>query len=446
MQCGRVVLSALFIFVAGALLGQSQETRVVTVDEAVALALENNLSLENERLDLEVSRRQKNSVWNRFLPETSVSGTLLRYNEAQTDPATGESAPRWGLQGRLSAELNITLQLFEGIRLAILDYDRGVIAVDDARKLLERDVRKAFYNLIVLEEQIGIAEEAVEIAQEQLERAQINFENGVADEFTLLSARVALESRRPVVGNFRLAYEEAKLRFTQLLGLDISVRITLEGTIEPEIVSLDADRLVSELLMDRTDLQELRQALRLQEGLVRVETAALYPILSLGFVADPTFVNDPFGDPWFDDLENDWVQRQGAFSISIIQPLDGLIPGSQAQVRIADERTAVAQLRNQLVLSTQRAEIEVRSLVNRLETTRASMAVQELSVELAERAYELALEAYNVGSRELLEVRNAEQDLQDARLQLLQEKSNYTGALLDLEYALNTTIEELSEG
>jgi len=64
---------------------------------------------------------------------------------------------------------------------------------------------------------------------------------------------------------------------------------------------------------------------------------------------------------------------------------------------------------------------------------------------LAERAYELALEAYNVGSRELLEVRNAEQDLQDARLQLLQEKSAYTAALLDLEYALNTTVEELGD-
>lgn len=444
MQFFRVCV-ALLLIVAGVGFGQSEEPRVVTVDQAVELALENNLSLENERLDLEISRRQKNSVWNRFLPDTSVGGTLLRYNEAQTNPATGAGAPRWGVQGRLSAELNITLQLFEGIRLAVLDYQRGVIAVEDARKLLERDVRKAFYNLIVLEGQIEIAEEAVEIAREQYERTQINFENGVADEFTLLSARVALESRRPVVGNFRLAFEEAKLGFAQLLGLDIGTEITLEGTIEPEIISLDPDRLIAERMMDRTDLQELRQSVRIQEGVVRAQTAALYPILSLGFVADPTFVNDPFRDPWFEDIENDWVQPQGAFTVSIIQPLDGLVPGSQAQVRISDERTNLAKLENQLVLATQRAEIEIRSLVNRLETTRVSIGVQELNVELAERAYELALEAYNVGSRELLEVRNAEQDLQDARLQLLQEKSNYTGALLDLEYALNTTIEELEE-
>ncbi|MFW5842289.1 MAG: TolC family protein [Spirochaetota bacterium] len=445
MQCRRVAFSAVFVLVVGVAVGQAQEARVVTVDQAVELALRNNLSLENERLDVEISRRQKNSVWNRFLPETSVSGTLLRYNEEQTDPAGGGPSPRWGIQGRLSAELNITLQLFEGIRLAILDYQRGVIALEDARKLLERDVRKAFYNLIVLEGQIEIAEEAVEIAREQFERTQINFENGVADEFTLLSARVALESRRPVVGNSRLAFEEAKLGFAQLLGLDIETEIILEGTIEPEIVSLDPDRLIAENLMDRTDLQELRQAVRIQEGVVRAETAALYPILSLGYVADPTFVNDPFGDPWFADLENDWVQPQGAFTISIIQPLDGLVPGSQAQVRISDERTNLAKLQNQLVLATQRAEIEIRSLANRLETTRVSLGVQELNVELAERAYELALEAYNVGSRELLEVRNAEQDLQDARLQLLQEKSNYTAALLDLEYALNTTIEEMGE-
>jgi outer membrane protein TolC len=439
----RTKALGLFLILAAAVIPAQESPRVITVDQAVELAVERNLTLENDRLDLEKSRRQRNTVWNRFLPSTTVSGTLLRYNEEQTDPVTGAPAGRWGVQGRLSAELNITLQLFEGIRLAILDYERGVIAVEDARKLLVRDVQKAFYNLIVLEEQIAIAEDAVEIAQEQFDRTQINFENGVADEFTLLSARVALESRRPVVGNFRQAFEEAKLGFSQLLGLDIGTEFELEGTIEPEIVSLDADRLVAEFLMDRTDIQELRQVVEIQERVVRAQQAALYPILGLGFVADPTFTRDPFEDPWFDDVENDWIQPQGAFSISIIQPIDGLIPGSQAQVRIADERTNLQQVRNQLMLATDGAEIEIRSLVDRLETTRVSLGVQELNVELAERAYDLALEAYNVGSRELLEVRNAEQDLRDARLQLLQEKSTYTAALLDLEYALNTTVEEL---
>ena len=439
----RTKTLGLLLILAAAVVSAQENPLVITVDEAVELAVERNLSLENDRLDLEKSRRQRDTVWNRFLPSTSVSGTLLRYNEEQTNPTTGDPAGRWGVQGRLSAELNITLQLFEGIRLAILDYERGIIAVEDARKLLVRDVQKAFYNLIVLKEQIAIAEDAVEIAQEQFERTQINFENGVADEFTLLSARVALESRRPVVGNFRQAFQEAKLGFSQLLGLEIGADFELQGTIEPEIVSLDADQLVADLLMDRTDIQELRQVVEIQERVIRAQQAALYPILGLGFVADPTFTRDPFDDPWFDDLENDWIQPQGAFSISIIQPIDGLIPGSQAQVRIADERTNLQQLRNDLVLATEGAEIEIRSLVDRLETTRVSLGVQELNVELAERAYDLALEAYNVGSRELLEVRNAEQDLQDARLQLLQEKSNYTSALLDLEYALNTTVEEL---
>ncbi len=441
-------LLALGLLIHGALavvplFSQVSTPRVLTVDDAVDLAVENNLTLGNERLDLEKARRQRNTVWNRFLPSTSVTGTLLRYNEEPINPSTGAPGSRWGVQGRLSAELDITLQLFEGIRLAILDYERGLIAVEDARKLLVRDVQKAFYNLLVLEEQIAIAEEAVAIARDQYERTQINFENGVADEFTLLSARVDLESRRPVVASFRVAYAEAKLAFAQLLGLDIGTNMVLDGTVEPQIVSLVADNVVDNLMMDRTDLQELRQAVRLQEGVVRARVAGLYPILSLGYTADPTFVGDPFEDAWFDDTDNEWVQPQGAFSISITQPLDGLIPGSQTQVAIADERTNLAQLENQLIQAIDGAEIEVRSLVNRLETTRVSLDVQELSVELAERAYELAVEAYNVGSRELLEVRNAEQDLHDARLRLLQEKSTYKNALLDLEYALNTTIEDL---
>jgi outer membrane protein TolC len=57
-------------------------------------------------------------------------------------------------------------------------------------------------------------------------------------------------------------------------------------------------------------------------------------------------------------------------------------------------------------------------------------------VELAQRAYSLAEEAYRSGAKDLLDVQNAELELRKARNEVLKEKFNYLTGLLDLEYAL----------
>ena len=46
---------------------------------------------------------------------------------------------------------------------------------------------------------------------------------------------------------------------------------------------------------------------------------------------------------------------------------------------------------------------------------------------------------------ELLEVKDSERDLNTAKLEVLKEKYNYITGLLDLEYALNATLEEIKE-
>jgi outer membrane protein TolC len=87
--------------------------------------------------------------------------------------------------------------------------------------------------------------------------------------------------------------------------------------------------------------------------------------------------------------------------------------------------------------------MEIRSTVRSLEKARDSIDTLQLNVERARRAYQMAEEAYNAGSKELLEVQNAEIELKKARLEVLRERYNYIEALLDLEYALNTEIEDI---
>ncbi|MDR1024414.1 MAG: hypothetical protein LBL56_01710, partial [Treponema sp.] len=53
---------------AGAGEAEAAETMRLTVDEAVKLALENNLSLQTGAIALDTKRRANDLVWNQFLP------------------------------------------------------------------------------------------------------------------------------------------------------------------------------------------------------------------------------------------------------------------------------------------------------------------------------------------------------------------------------------------
>ena len=88
-------------------------------------------------------------------------------------------------------------------------------------------------------------------------------------------------------------------------------------------------------------------------------------------------------------------------------------------------------------------ELQVRNLAARLDQLQKTIVNRERNERLALRAFELAQQAYAAGTRELLELRNAEQELQTAQLQVLQGRLDYIQALLDLKYILNMTTEEL---
>ena len=61
-----------------------KEKVVLTVDDAVAYALENNKSLKSAAIDLEMKKRAKMYSWNTFLPSLGVSATASRTTENST--------------------------------------------------------------------------------------------------------------------------------------------------------------------------------------------------------------------------------------------------------------------------------------------------------------------------------------------------------------------------
>jgi outer membrane protein TolC len=405
----------------------------LSLSDAVGRALDSSLLLQAQDLRLAAKKRSRDYVWSSFLPRAGLSGTLSHLNQP---PAA--SADHWNLSASFSAQLDLSLALVEGIRGTALEYEAGLTDRRTAEAQLKRDVKKSYYNLIVLQESRRILELSLETARKRYEQAQRNLQAGIGSEFELLSAQVAWENLKPYREDLRIGYQTAEMAFKQLLGLKSEDAIVLTDPLQVTAVQLDAQALIRDRLSSRFDIQALRQAIALQKNARNLQRKATYtPVLSLSYTFDPLFSGDPFREPWFDDPRNDWTQPTGMFAVNLSLPLDALLPFSSTAVRIANMESGIAEMEKTLARSIQAAELEIESLVLQLEKAQASLDVLQLNVQLAEKAYEQALKGFATGALEPLQLDDADNELSNARHQVLREKYSYITTLLDLEYAIN---------
>ncbi|MCA1755064.1 MAG: TolC family protein [Spirochaeta sp.] len=431
----------------------------LSVEAAVVLALDNNLDIRSEELDLIKRYRADNRAWNVFIPELSASATLSRPHENPRDnlPLTSPLGPvespdeddvgRWVLRPQLEAELILNLRVFQGIRAVQLDYETGRISLEIAQAQLELEVRKAFYDILLQWEQYQLAEQRLDSAVRRYEDAQINFDNGLIDELSLLQTQVAVEAARARVLGAEAEYDNSLLGFKQVLGISRTTQIELAGSLASETVELPETETLMQLVGRNPTIRLQRQAVAGNEIAFADSRAQRYPTLRLGYTEGPTFntAGNLPGNPFSSDVTDtgNW-DRGGQFSVTMIVPLSGFIPVSQPGTAIQNARTDLEKSRLGLSDAYRQVETQLAGLLRGIETTERTIEVQELNVRLAGRALELAQESYDAGLRTLNEVRDAEIDLDEAQIDLLEQRKRYIELLLDLEFQLGTELHDLT--
>ena len=67
----------------------SQKNLALKIDDAVNLALKNNLGIETEQLKMDQKKWAMYTSWNVFVPNTTVSGAFTRSNKATPEERKG---------------------------------------------------------------------------------------------------------------------------------------------------------------------------------------------------------------------------------------------------------------------------------------------------------------------------------------------------------------------
>jgi len=437
----------------------AQDSLRLSPDEAVERALKSNLSLESARAGNSTKKRASDLSWNQFIPSITVGGSLILDNEKakgsgmQPVPLAPLMSPlfpgiqlpeiygvvpysyeasQWHIAGSIQAQLTISVAMFENMNRLKLDYRSGLVAYEKAKLQLERDVRKAYNNMLLLQENISLLRENYESAERQVKMALANYNAGLAPELIYLQAQVAVENMKPMLDQAENGFRLSMASFAMFLGLPYDTPfelIPIEG--ETAFISLDLSELIAKAAVNKPDIQELRQNILMMQSARKAQVLSLLPALTLGWNTQPVII-DPKED-WSDKIN---LQKSGGLTISLGLRLHSLIPFSpdfQGIKNMDDQiRTATIGL-SQLIQGT---EIEVYNTVLSLDKTRNTAQAQAQTINLAERSYRLTEEAYRAGLQDLLQVQNAQLELSKARVSMLEQQFNYLNGLIDLEYSI----------
>ncbi|MBD5406362.1 MAG: TolC family protein [Treponema sp.] len=448
--------------------GSADEKVVLTVEEAVNHALENNKSLKSSAIDLEIKKRASQYGWNTFLPSAGINATAARTTANSTFNSISQNIITQGRLGALeggvplppqmydsivknagyedteklhwamvlpsiSVQWNFNLAMIDSIRAAKVQYEQGQITWDQAQRDMEVNVRKLFYGILLSKENLDIQREKLENAQKRYNQATINYRNGLVPEMSVLNAQVTYENQKPTVMSTEQSLKQTMDTFAFLLGFPYGTNIELDGSIETAYVNVDASDLVEKYLEKNKDIISLKKNIELLKISINAKRLSTFtPSLSVNYSFSPAAYA---AGKWADDFAD---ADTGSLSFTLVYTnLLDMLPFSANMQSLKDSKQQLKQAEFGLEQLVQNTEIEIHSLVGNLNKCEANITAMEKTVELAKMAYESTLKAYNSGTAELLDVQESENSYEQARMGLSSEKNNYISALLDLETKLN---------
>lgn len=338
------VLSGVAVVVAPAAHAQEAPAGpvVLTLDDAIEIALERAYAIRLARLDTETARSQVREAYGGLLPRIdatsqfsrnviqanpfagSSAGSLfsgigaigwLSFNEnARTDgdPMTqpislaeynrrigeGQSAAGFvasdgsnpfGTDNQFTNTLALTQPIYSGTALAAVRGARSLVEINEAAVAQREDetidqTRQAFYGALLAEQQAAVQRASLERSRETFGESSQLVAQGVRPVLERLNAEVDLANAGTAVVTADAAAESARDQLLLTLGLPVDSEVTLVGSLAPptaglfQTVGLAA---ASARALDlRPDVQQAALAVRLNEVQRDITKAGLFPSLS----------------------------------------------------------------------------------------------------------------------------------------------------------------------
>jgi cobalt-zinc-cadmium efflux system outer membrane protein len=402
-----ILLSALFINNFPAL--AAAETKELTLEQAVTLALEKNPELQALRLEEESAKGQIKKARLLLINNPEIEGSVSRKDKPDEE-GTGKFT-NYGI--KLSQEFEVAGQRGARINVSEKELARVKSDISDKERILIADVKDAFTRALSLKKRSGLARENVRLNEELLGYTKIKFQAGDVSGLDVNLSEVELSKAKKELLLAEREYGELLIALQGLLGLSPDMNFAIEGDLPSEAPALpDKEALKTLALSHRPDSKAAAFEMEKTEFALKLAEKEAFPNITLsGF------------------YERD--ERRDAVGLEVSVPLP-IFDRRQAERKEAfakaeGRKIKAAGLKKTIEREVDRAFNDIKSAIEEL-----SLFRNEILVKAAENLDLLNL-AFKEGKIGFFEVRLAQKDTIEAQFAYIEAQTRAQLALNAVE-------------
>ena len=262
--------------------------KLVSVSEAIELALENNYGIKIISNNKEIAKNNAGVLNSGYLPTvTSSSGATFNRDNLEAEFANGESTALNGAKSsRYNASINLNYTLFDGLG-RYYDYKRlketYKLSELQARETIENTIAQlyvVYYNVAQVTENVAVLEKTLTISKDRITRANYQFEYGQGTMLDVLNAQVDINNDSINLINAKQLLVNTKRDLNVVLGNVISSEFSVDTTVDFKL-NIDQKDLANKMKLNNVNLLQLDKNIMINRFIVKANKSGYLPSLGL---------------------------------------------------------------------------------------------------------------------------------------------------------------------
>ena len=403
----------------------------LTMEEAVILAGNNYPLLKAQIETKEQAKYLKKASYDLYYPTLSLS---YAYRDAFDTSIDATYQKIWDTQ--YSSSVGLSYRLFDGGyrssigKQASFVFNQSISDIAIQENDLSLMVKKSFYTIMASKAVLEVQEDAEIIAKKNYEMAKAKRETGVAKFSDVTQAQVRYTQAKMSTIAAGKDLEKAISALNSLIGWPLNKKIEIDGEFTTFPIKFDVLYLQKIALLKRPEIEKQALNIDISAQSIKAERSNYWPKIDLQLLYQRY------------DETGSLNEHEAVFYTALSYDL---FNGPGRYYKVSAQKKA------------QRAEIERLSEVKRIVSLEVNYAYKDMElayanyqvaldlVEAGQVNYEQAFGEYRVGKGDILTLIQADMNLSESKIGLIQQKINYNVSISSLEKAVFMDLNDLQK-
>lgn len=420
------------------------QNKVLSLDQALRLAQENNKSLKIKSYEEQYTHEEIKISQANMLPSVNASGNYSYYFDRQVIfmPGTftgNETEPvvDVAVGGKNTFNTYVTLSqpivnesARRQIKAAKLQNAIGGLNTKDYKSNLTLEVSVVYLKILLIQESIRLNEQSLKRNNRSLADSRSLYVQGKSLKIDTLRNFILVENLKTTLAHLENQHRVSILHLKQILGLEAQTEVTLSDSLkhDVEVRFFDAvEKSYQEVFTNRPDLQQKQLNIELSRNLLSQNRAMRLPTISLvgAYQIQAQADNIKFES-----------YRWPKTSFVGLQANIPLFSGNRINSKIRQSTIQLEKSELEYADAKDKTETEIATLENNLKEVFQRLTTQQKTVEAAQMNFNIVNDRYQNGLSSRLELSDAELALTEAKMNQLYSIYNVKIAKLQLDKAL----------